>query len=240
MSILFQFSKSRSVELNKELNQGCPLNGKNLSLITETDHMTGKCLCFKCECKKHTCPRFYYQQPYPTSAYRSQYATNFSQKVIRPVKMFKYQSNFLPLQVVDSETTNQHFYDRSSSISMTSPVSTQSLRPSSAAPKINLARTSTYASSFQQWSVNPFPIMKQMHINHAKNNCRLENKTIYRDSFLVKNSKFKKQASPYKNPNIKLSTSSQCGFSYPIQSTHRKEFQDYTKIIKRSIKKSLH
>ena len=241
--MLFQISRTRSEYLNKtfsNLRRGikansseCPLNHKEIGLVAENDHLVGHCLCSLCTCTKHICPGSYFHEPYPKCIYKSQYKTNFSQKVLKPVAKFKHMSNFLPMQPVDLETTNHHFYKPPKSLSRPESTCSRPERPASTAPKVNFELSSTYASSYKGWSVDPFPIMKQVHINHLKKDCRLDGKTVYSNSFLNRKNKNIKNPSPYYNPNIKMSTTSQIGFSYPKETTQRKEFKDYSRVVKR-------
>ena len=54
----------------------CELNNQALDMITEADHLNNYCLCSKCTCGKHICPK---PKPkrYPKSIFNSYYKMNY-------------------------------------------------------------------------------------------------------------------------------------------------------------------
>ena len=234
MSFLFQLSTKSTEYYRNTLNNlrkgkrpsknECPLNDKEVGAIPEVDHFSGNCICSLCTCGKHICPNGYFHEPYPKSIYKSQYRKNYDPKPLKKTLSFSYISNFLPLQAVDLESTNQDYYKGQKSHSS---LDFKPLRPQSA-PKTPLCQSTTYANSYMHYDVSTFPVMKQIHIKHHNSELKIDNTTIYKQSF---QNFTPNQAKIPTNQANSLNCSANINFSFPKNSTQRNDYKDFSKNV---------
>ncbi|CAG9311443.1 unnamed protein product [Blepharisma stoltei] len=124
------------INANNTKLDNCYLNNLALDLITENDHEAGYCLCSKCTCGQHICPRVIKTKAYPKSSLRSYYRQEYRKHPIAarpthsasPIKpsLFKlesettarreftpYKIDYKPHQKITPEVPKLKFLSRS-------------------------------------------------------------------------------------------------------------------------------
>ena len=210
------------------LHAECPLNSQYSSIISETDHRNGLCLCPLCTCKKHICPSSLSKEPYPKSMYSSQYTENFTNyKFSKPLicKPFNQPTSSQP---VNFQTTSDEFYRPVfSPASLTLPNQLKS-----PLPETKFLGKTSYASNYANWGTGGVYYVTQQHLKHTSNDIQLHSKSNYQDQYieidkeeLLKPKKLGREvALVQKSMGLKVNNA-------PIlkESMSRRDFPDYSK-----------
>jgi hypothetical protein len=125
----------------------CFLSSMALDLVTETDHLNNYCLCSKCTCGQHKCPRPA-AKLYPKSIFNSYYKLNYKRHSVsqRPVQSATPQrKNIFKLE---SETTQSLDYKP---YAIETPKSTKIQQASVPSSRYKLSSKSTYNQDFANW-----------------------------------------------------------------------------------------
>ena len=118
----------------------CYLNSVALDMITENDHLNNYCLCSKCTCGKHICPR---PNPklYPKSIFNSYYKINYKRHSVLKRPSNSATPHRKSIFKLESETTTSHDY-KGYQQDPSYKVDTS---------KITLENTSVYKQDFINW-----------------------------------------------------------------------------------------
>lgn len=180
------------------IKEPCYLDSADIDLITETDHMNNYCLCSKCTCGLHKCPKLTVKK-YPKSIFKSYYKLNYKfhdQKIrnqarsVSPTKLTQYQ--------LESETTSGHYYKpQLNEYSM----KTESPKVLENKPKYRMASSSTYKKDFSNWGTvkNETFLPKQ---TFSTRSVKFNANSTYLSHFKSFNGKAAEMVRPCANSNI--------------------------------------
>ena len=209
---------------NPGSSKECPLNSKNLGIISEMDHLNRKCLCPICTCGKHVCPSSAIPDPYPVSTFKSSYMANFQGSSPLRSQVPQNRGNFLPSVSFDYETTNAEAFKPHS----INPASNNFRTQTSSPPKTPFISQSIYNSNYQNWGVGLNQVVKPGHQKHTAENLKLKAKSSYQVNFSPPDEDELKLLHQEK-VNAKHKTHIDPQAKFNKVTTSRKEFIDYTK-----------
>jgi hypothetical protein len=211
----------------------CPLNDKNIGIISENDHRVGLCLCQYCTCGNHICHSTKPAEPYPSSTFKTKYRENFKRYSFdRPLRNEprRYVPNKLSM---DLETTNQReFKPFKLDYHKTEP--SRSLTPTA-----NGVSITTYKNEFPDWGPNYVEYHKRFHPPVRSTELQFTGRSSYRDSFKTHDQHLQEL---YKTDITRLNA---FGSTFQLgpkerfrdETTHKREFADFSKIdVNASIK----
>lgn len=126
----------------------CYLNNLALDMVTEIDHINNYCLCSKCTCGRHICPKPRGKM-YPKSTFNSYYKLNYKRHSLSQKPSFSATPHRKSIFKLESETTTSHdykAYPQDSSCNISTPK-----HPNESLNKYRLSSCSTYRQDFTNW-----------------------------------------------------------------------------------------